>query len=58
MSGMESEKDFANYLEDQGFLYERDYYISPGDFDFCVETQKYHGQELIDLGNIMFWNVD
>jgi hypothetical protein len=40
MSGMESEKDFANYLEDQGFLYERDYYISPGDFDFCVETRR------------------
>jgi hypothetical protein len=39
MTEMESEKEFASYLEDQGLVYERDYHIGPGDFDFCVDTR-------------------
>jgi hypothetical protein len=38
MTEMESEKEFASYLDDQGLVYEPDYHIGPGDFDFCIDT--------------------
>src|SRR5215510_3123659 len=33
-----SEKAFASYLDTQGLLYKRDYHVSPGDFDFRIES--------------------
>src|SRR4029453_9674511 len=33
-----SEKEFASYLDAQGFLYKRDYYAGPGNFDFRIES--------------------
>jgi hypothetical protein len=33
-----SEKEFASYLDAQGLLYKRDYYVGPGNFDFRIES--------------------
>ena len=33
-----SEKEFASYLDTQDFLYKRDYYVGPGNFDFRIES--------------------
>ena len=33
-----SEKEFARYLDTQGLLYKREYYVGPGNFDFRIES--------------------
>ncbi len=34
-----SEKEFASYLDDQRLVYEWDYHVGPGDFDFRIESR-------------------
>src|SRR5437899_4287827 len=37
-SDLASEKGFASYLDTQCLIYERDYHVGPGDFDFRIES--------------------
>jgi len=61
MKEVDSEKEFATYLEDQRLQYKRDYYVGPGNFDFRVEThcgpmfcdvKEIHDSDIESVGGI------